>query len=177
MRSTPCKAKPPIEKPILRIVVGDVAASIAEIQSDVGRAAAAAGIRDESDAQVNCGRGESQCSRGEPGLTAQYQGVVTRVRLKLKHGSIANGAGETAVRRQTILLARQATLIKRGTSPRIEFESGSIGRTKEVLSITTSRLKPVTEMGVIFAAQPASGRHNAIGRVKYRRVNMRGEMK
>src|SRR6185503_8575175 len=59
-----------IEKPILRVVVGDERTAIAEVQSDIGRASAAARIGDESDAQVNGWRSQRERSRGKPGSTA-----------------------------------------------------------------------------------------------------------
>jgi hypothetical protein len=59
-------------------------------------------------------------------------------------------------------------------SPGLNSRAVVYGGPEELFSITTSRLKPVTEMGVIFAAWLASARDSASERAKNRRVNIGG---
>src|SRR6267142_4648441 len=98
------------------------------MQGDIGRAAAAARVGDESDAQVNRWRTQRERSRGEAGFTAQNQRVVASIRLELENGPIAQGAGETASRRQAISRDRQTALIKGGVLSGVEFQRGATVR-------------------------------------------------
>ena len=99
-------------KPILRIIGGHVGAAVAEVQSRIGRAAAAARVGDQGNPFVSGRSRQGERAGVQARFTAQDQGVIGGEGLKLEDGAVPDLADQRTVGGQPIGGAGETSLIK-----------------------------------------------------------------